>query len=72
MDPPVPSSLSDSYVLLSIHFSNTVDLSSSLKATHTHTHIHKITGKVILLCVLISETKDCEMNVRKHYQNLIH
>jgi len=50
---PVTSSLLGPYILLNILFSDTLSLRSSLNVSDQVSHPYKITGKIIVLCILI-------------------
>jgi hypothetical protein len=53
LQPPVTSSLFGPNVLLNTLFSNTLSLCSSLNVRDQVSHLYRITGKVIVLYVLV-------------------
>jgi hypothetical protein len=78
LNPPVTSSLFGSDIVLSILFSNILNLCSSLNVGDQVSHPYKTKGKFIVLYILIfafkikdGKTKDSELRGIKHFQDLI-
>jgi hypothetical protein len=67
---PVTSSLLGPNILLSTLFSNTLTLRSSLYVTDQVSHPYKITGKIIVLCILIFMFLDTKFAVLAHLNSV--
>ena len=62
---PFTSSLLDPNILLSIPFSNTLSLCSSLNVSYQVSHPYKTTGKITVLCILIFIFLDCKLEYKR-------
>jgi hypothetical protein len=65
LQPPVTSSLFSSNILLSMLFSNTLSLCSSLTLRNQVSHPHRTTGKIVALYILIFTFLDSRREEKK-------